>query len=60
MKKTKRRISQQETLNRTPVLRLSRETIRTLGPDDMERAVGGSCDTTSWTTEKTVNNTSNI
>jgi hypothetical protein len=33
-------------------LHLSRETVRTLGADDLAHAIGGSgCDTTSWTTE---------
>ena len=53
MKKTTR----QQTMNSDPArkrrLQLPRETVRTLGADDLERAAGGSgCDTTSYTSEK--------
>lgn len=50
-KKIRRRItnSQPSTQRR---LQLARETVRTLGEDDLAQAVGGSdCNTTSWTTE---------
>ena len=33
------------------VLRLSQETVRVLGSDDLSQAISG-CDTTSWTTER--------
>ena len=34
-------------------LQLSRETVRTLGANELARAAGGShCETTSWTTEQ--------
>ncbi len=53
-KKIKQRTSPESTRQRR--LELSRETVRTLGANDLVRAVGGSgCDTTSWTTDKTSN-----
>jgi len=54
MKKTIRR----QTTNANPArqrrLELARETVKTLGADDLARAAGGSgCDTTSYTSEQT-------
>jgi hypothetical protein len=51
-KKTRRRITDSgPTMQRR--LQLARETVRTLGPEDLSQAAGGSdCVTTSWTTEK--------
>ena len=46
------RISNSE-LARPRALRLGRETIRTLRTDDLAAAIGGSCDTTSYTTDAT-------
>jgi hypothetical protein len=51
-KATTRRISNSES-GRKKVLRLSRETVRRLSSDDLSQAIGGSCDTTSFTTEGT-------
>lgn len=53
MKKASRRITHPERTRRR-VLRLSKEAIRTLLPEDLARAAGGAwtdCNTTSWTTE---------
>jgi hypothetical protein len=49
---TTRRTANSES-GRKKVLRLSRETVRRLGTDDLSQAIGGSCDTTSFTTEFT-------
>lgn len=55
-KKNRRRITNSEPHNQRK-LELSRETVRVLGATDLSRAVGGSgCDTTSWTTQVTINN----
>jgi len=51
-KATTRRVSNPES-GRKKVLRLSRETVRRLGSGDLSQAVGGSCDTTSYTTDGT-------
>ncbi|HEX8114744.1 MAG TPA: hypothetical protein VF516_43740 [Kofleriaceae bacterium] len=52
-KKIRQRTSPESTRQRR--LELSRETVRTLGENDLARAVGGSvCDTTSWTTDRTI------
>ena len=54
-KQTRRQITIPEPTKQRR-LELSRETVRTLGADDLSQAVGGSgCDTTSWTTEKQIN-----
>ena len=37
--------------NARRVLRLTQETVRVLGSDELSQAVSG-CDTTSWTTER--------
>jgi hypothetical protein len=51
MKKTSRGITHPEPTRRRG-LRLSKEAIRTLLPEDLARAAGGAdCVTTSWTTE---------
>ena len=53
MKKATTLLVSNSESGRKKVLRLSRETIRRLRPDDLSRAVGGSCDMTSDTTLKT-------
>ena len=52
MKKASRSITHPESARRR-VLRLSKEAIRTLLPEDLARAAGGDtvCNTTSYTTE---------
>lgn len=48
-KKNRRRITNSEPINQR-TLRLSRETVRVLGANDLSNADGGSCDTTTWPT----------
>jgi hypothetical protein len=55
-KATTQRIANPES-GRKRVLRLSRETVRRLGGDDLSRAVGGSCDTGSNATDVTMTRT---
>ncbi len=55
MKKKIRQRTTSSASTRQRRLELSREIVRTLGADDLARAVGGSgCDTTSWTTDQTL------
>lgn len=51
-KEARRRITSPDSKKQRG-LRLSRDMIRTLTSTDLSRAVGGSCDTGSLTTEKT-------
>jgi hypothetical protein len=52
-KNTRAHITNPESRKRRE-LRLSRETVRVLGPTELARAAGGSgCDTTSFSTEHT-------
>jgi hypothetical protein len=54
MKKMTRRQMMNADPARQRRLELARETVRTLGADELARAAGGSgCDTTSYTSEKT-------
>jgi hypothetical protein len=52
MKKTTRQRMMNQDPTRQRRLKLSQETVRTLDHDQLSRAVGGSCDTTSNPTDK--------
>ena len=52
MKKTTRQQRMNPERARQRKLELSRETVRMLDSDELLRAVGGECVTTSWTTDR--------
>lgn len=52
MKKTTRQRRMNPEPARQRKLELSRETVRTLDSDELLRAVGGECVTTSYTTDR--------
>lgn len=60
MRKTATGRNSHAELARPRVLRLGRETIRTLRAEDLANAIGGSCDTTSDTTDYTRTRTKEV
>ncbi|HEX7836230.1 MAG TPA: hypothetical protein VF469_02140 [Kofleriaceae bacterium] len=60
MRKTSRHHKVSSELSGKRVLRLSQETVRTLTPDELLQAAGGSCPTGSWPTTTQTDSTGGI